>query len=732
MGMRIHEIRKKYNLSSKQMNDFLSSIGYTGSTNALMGLPDNIIEKIEKHFAAKSSLSDSSIIIPQTVDCSTKQEENSNNSENNRNSLDLKQNTDLNYIPRLRIYEAKKIFNLNSEQMNEVLTNIRYTGSRHNLCPLSAEIVMKVEKYLATKSDTTDLYNTKNVVHSSIKSTTEVNQNTLNENFEESELFRPIYKGEIVTGTVIDKNTSGIYVDLGYTSDGLVPAEEFEQGEIDKFNVGDLIKVYFKKIDDKQGQVQLSYRIALKKSSWDELEEAYKNKTPVEGVLKERIKCGYIVNILGDRAFLPQSQLSAGMNIKENISKPFQMMIIEFDRKKKNIVVSERAIHEVIRNKKLDKYHVGDIFNGKVKKIVNYGVFVELEEDVDGLLHNSNISSYQKEILEEGQTVKVKILNIDSANHRLSLKEITDLKEPSNIYDCSLKQVNLMKKTFVLDTNVILVNHEVMFSFQEHNVVIPMCVIDELDNFKKCKDNRGYEAREFSRYLKKLSNQDNFAEGVKISTEGILQVMIVNKNEIENKGLDPNIPDNQILACTLKLKETGKNPVLVSNDKNLCIKANTYGIQAECYETNKINLKDHSNTMELNEKESNNNYPNNKLKYDISEYKEIEMVDFLIDYMHWLNKKILIKNILIKNCSGFRLSIKQFLINYNSDYIYCSFDGLDKEKIIELNNIFHHFNDYYNKSINLYCVVQEGYVTKEDVSEHIIFFKLDKFTINLE
>jgi rRNA-processing protein FCF1 len=165
--------------------------------------------------------------------------------------------------------------------------------------------------------------------------------------------------------------------------------------------------------------------------------------------------------------------------------------------------------------------------------------------------------------------------------HFTDKSAFTNLNNQSKIMDCSTQHENIIKKTFVLDTNVILSNLKTMFSFQEHNVVIPMCVIDELDRFKEYKDKCGLKARKFSKYLDELRRQGNLAEGVEISTGSILQVKNVTKNEIANKELNPNKPDDYILACALKLKEEGKNPILVSKDKNLCIKANALGIQVK-------------------------------------------------------------------------------------------------------------------------------------------------------
>lgn len=240
--------------------------------------------------------------------------------------------------------------------------------------------------------------------------------------------FRTISRGAIVTGTVIEKNQSGIYVDLGYKSDGIVPIDEFD-GEEAKYNVGDEIKVYVKKIDDGHGQLLLSIRRAQELGSWDELDEAFKNKIPVEGVIKERIKGGYNVNVMGVRAFLPQSQLSHGKNAKESIDKAFPMLVTEFDRRRKNVVVSERAILDKVRDKRkneiFDKYKADDIITGVVSRIVEYGAFVDLGDGVEGLIHRNDLSwsviSNPREIVQPGETIESKILKMDVEKGKISL-----------------------------------------------------------------------------------------------------------------------------------------------------------------------------------------------------------------------------------------------------------------------------------------------------------------------
>lgn len=240
--------------------------------------------------------------------------------------------------------------------------------------------------------------------------------------------FQTISRGAIVTGTVIEKNQSGVYVDLGYKSDGIIPIEEFSDENVN-FEVGDEIKVFVSRIDDGHGQVQLSFKKAKERGSWEDIEEAYKSKTPIEGTITERIKGGYNVTALGIRAFLPQSQLSHGKNAKESIGKSFKMMVTEFDRRRKNVVVSERAILDKVRDTKKNeiftKFNVDDVIKGTVSRIVEYGAFIDLGDGVEGLIHRNDLSwsviSNPREVVQPGDEVEAKILKMDAGKGKISL-----------------------------------------------------------------------------------------------------------------------------------------------------------------------------------------------------------------------------------------------------------------------------------------------------------------------
>ena len=148
-----------------------------------------------------------------------------------------------------------------------------------------------------------------------------------------------------------------------------------------------------------------------------------------------------------------------------------------------------------------------------------------------------------------------------------------------------------MKKTFVVDTNVILHSHQALFSFKENDVVIPLGVIEELDRFKGFNDERGREARQASRELDRLRARGTLAKGVPLDSGGTLQIMIDSEIEIpKGFGLDAHKVDNRILACALILKNQNRNVVLISKDINCRIKADALGINTEDFETNKVDI----------------------------------------------------------------------------------------------------------------------------------------------
>lgn len=241
--------------------------------------------------------------------------------------------------------------------------------------------------------------------------------------------FQSIRGGAIVTGTVIRVTPNAIFVDVGYKTDGAIPAEETQEPETKDLKEGDKIRVFVKRMDDGHGQVELSVRRAREFSAWEKIQDSFKSKTTVEGVLKDRIKGGYDVDIGGIRAFLPQSQLSHGKNTKEHMGKAFPMLVTECDRRRRNVVVSERAVVEGGREKRRQEiftgFQAGDLIKGIVSRIVEYGAFIDLGGGVEGLIHRNDLSwsviGNPREVVQPGQEIECKILKIDTEKGKIGL-----------------------------------------------------------------------------------------------------------------------------------------------------------------------------------------------------------------------------------------------------------------------------------------------------------------------
>ncbi|MBF0498997.1 MAG: (d)CMP kinase [Candidatus Riflebacteria bacterium] len=241
--------------------------------------------------------------------------------------------------------------------------------------------------------------------------------------------FHTIRSGSIVPGTVIRVTPNGIYVDVGYKTDGAIHADEMLDEAAQKLKEGDKIKVFVRQLEDGSGQVSLSLRRAKELAAWDDIQDSFKNKTSIEGMIRDRIKGGYDVDIGGVRAFLPQSQLSHGKNVKESIGKAFPMIVTECDKRRRNVVVSERAVVEEGRGKRrteiFSSFKQGDTIKGVVSRIVEYGAFVDLGDGVEGLIHRNDLSwsviGNPREVVQPGQEIESKILKIDTEKGKIGL-----------------------------------------------------------------------------------------------------------------------------------------------------------------------------------------------------------------------------------------------------------------------------------------------------------------------
>ena len=246
----------------------------------------------------------------------------------------------------------------------------------------------------------------------------------------EESLNKEIKKvGSLVRGSVVAIEKDSVVIDIGYKSEGRVPLKEFTAPD-KKPEVGDEVEVFFENAENKFGDAVLSRERAKREAAWSIMEKALKNKDKVKGNIFSRVKGGFSVDLNDAIAFLPGSQVDVKV-IKDNsylLGTDQIFHILKMDRKRGNIVVSRRSVLEEGRaeakKELVSNIEEGQIMEGVVKNITDYGAFVDLGE-VDGLLHVTDISwkriSHPSEILKVGQKITVKLIKYNTDTQRLSL-----------------------------------------------------------------------------------------------------------------------------------------------------------------------------------------------------------------------------------------------------------------------------------------------------------------------
>ncbi|MBN8531759.1 MAG: 30S ribosomal protein S1 [Alphaproteobacteria bacterium] len=263
----------------------------------------------------------------------------------------------------------------------------------------------------------------------------------MKENFETSESFADIFEksltrgekseGTVVTGEVVALERDTVVIDVGLKSEGRVPLREFSRaGEAPEIKVGDKVEVYLERIENRHGEAMLSREKALREEAWTVLERSHERQEKVMGTIFGRVKGGFTVDVQGTVAFLPGSQVDIRpvRDVGPLMGVPQPFMILKMDRKRGNIVVSRRVILEESRQEERDKLLTriseGDILDGVVKNITDYGAFIDLG-GVDGLLHVTDISwkrvNHPSEVLSIGQTVRVQVTKFNTETKRISL-----------------------------------------------------------------------------------------------------------------------------------------------------------------------------------------------------------------------------------------------------------------------------------------------------------------------
>jgi small subunit ribosomal protein S1 len=258
----------------------------------------------------------------------------------------------------------------------------------------------------------------------------------LDESYGQNEAF----EGSVIKGIVVAIEKDVAVIDLGLKTEGRVPLKEFQgPGREGPLSVGDEVEVYLERIENALGEAVISRDKARREESWVKLEKAFEKQEKVEGIIFNQVKGGFTVDLDGAVAFLPRSQVDIrpirDVTPLMQVPQPFQ--ILKMDRRRGNIVVSRRTVleesraeqrHEIVAN-----LEEGQVIEGMVKNITDYGAFVDLG-GIDGLLHVTDIAwrrvNHPTEVLTIGQTVRIKIIKINHETHRISLGMKQLLEDP--------------------------------------------------------------------------------------------------------------------------------------------------------------------------------------------------------------------------------------------------------------------------------------------------------------
>src|SRR2546421_114165 len=237
-----------------------------------------------------------------------------------------------------------------------------------------------------------------------------------------------IEEGEIVKSKVLRVTDTAVILDVGFKSEGAVAIDEFKDPR--SLKEGDEIEVFLEHLEDQEGAVVLSKKKADFMRVWERIREAHEKDEAVSGTLVKKIKGGVVVDLMGVDAFLPGSQIALRRvpNIDELLGQSFEFKIIKLNKRRRNIVVSRRVLLEAERKTKRDvlmkELSVNQVRKGVVKNITDFGAFIDLG-GVDGLLHITDMSygrvSHPSEMVQIGQELEVKVLDIDWERERISL-----------------------------------------------------------------------------------------------------------------------------------------------------------------------------------------------------------------------------------------------------------------------------------------------------------------------
>lgn len=265
------------------------------------------------------------------------------------------------------------------------------------------------------------------------------------EGFEADSSFKKLSRGDRVEATIIQVDKDRVFVDLGTKSEGIVPLDELTSDVIesakDHFKVGDKINVVVIRPEGGEGNAIVSKKRADFEEIWDKIEGAFRSQEMITAQVVDRVKGGLVVDV-GVRGFVPATHVGSGKlrNIEKYVGQPLQLKVIEIDRERKKVVLSNREAEEQRRVRAKEDIFTnvapGDRLEGTVRRLTDYGAFIDLG-GVDGLLHISEMSwmriNHPKEMFKEGQKIEVMVLRLDQGAGKISLGHRQVLPDPWNL-----------------------------------------------------------------------------------------------------------------------------------------------------------------------------------------------------------------------------------------------------------------------------------------------------------
>ncbi len=317
----------------------------------------------------------------------------------------------------------KEVLEIMSEEKKEVNTNEEEVQEVN-------EVEENEEQNLETTEEESVEENTEEATEEEVEETEETE--TKEFNYSDNDIA-DLKKGQKVTGTVVEINDAGVYVDVGYKTDGFIPKEELNHRKVD--DPRDLveedqeIEVIILTLENEEGNMILSKKKADYEKAWEKIIEAYENDEIIEAEVTKEVKGGLVVDV-GVRGFIPASHVAVGYveNLSDYVNETLRLKIIEVERDKNNVVLSAKKVIEEERAGKkeetLANLEEGSTVKGKVTKLVDFGAFIDLG-GIEGLLHISEMSwgriEHPSEVLTEGEEVEVKVLGVNKEEERISL-----------------------------------------------------------------------------------------------------------------------------------------------------------------------------------------------------------------------------------------------------------------------------------------------------------------------